>query len=148
MKVTPVTVSDLDAVKQIEDASFSLPWTYEQLQMMLDPGRFIFLGVFDDGGRLLGYAGMQYVLDEGYIGNVAVAADARRKGAGSLLMEEMLRKASELGLSFVTLEVRESNAAAIALYEKFGFEKVAVRKNYYDFPKENAIIMTVTFQEK
>ena len=77
-----------------------------------------------------------------YISNVAVSPDHRRQGIASTLIEALLRRAEELQLSFVTLEVRESNAPAIALYGRFGFTPVGRRKGYYDAPKEDAILMT------
>ena len=91
---------------------------------------------------MLGYVGMMYVLDEGYISNVAVAPEARRRGVGRALITELLRRADEKALAFVTLEVRPSNEAAIALYSAFGFEPVGRRKNYYDKPSEDALLMT------
>ena len=94
------------------------------------------------GESVLGYVGMMFVLDEGYISNVAVSPEHRRQGIASALIGELLRRAEELRLSFVTLEVRESNAPAIALYERFGFAPVGRRKGYYDAPKEDAILMT------
>ena len=84
---------------------------------------------------------MMTVLDEGYISNVAVSPAFRRRGIASALIRALLDRARERNLSFVTLEVRESNAAAIALYEGFGFRPVGRRKNYYDAPKEDAWIM-------
>ena len=84
-----------------------------------------------------------YVLDEGYVSNVAVDPDCRRMGIADALICEIVSRAKALELSFVTLEVRESNAPARRLYEKHGFENVGLRKNYYDFPKENAILMTL-----
>ena len=95
-----------------------------------------------DGGRVLGYVGLMYVLDEGYISNVAVHPEARRQGIGDALIDALAAKAAELELAFLTLEVRESNAPAIALYAKHGFHPVGKRKNYYDAPKEDAVLMT------
>ena len=82
------------------------------------------------------------MLDEGYISNVAVHPDARRQGIGDALIDALAAKAAELELAFLTLEVRESNAPAIALYAKHGFHPVGKRKNYYDAPKEDAVLMT------
>ena len=84
----------------------------------------------------------RYVLDEGYISNVAVSPEHRRKGIADRLIRELMTRAGQLELAFVTLEVRESNAPAAELYKKHGFVKVGQRKNYYDLPKEDAILMT------
>ena len=131
----------LDALVELERQCFSVPWTRAQIAAELPDGHHEFLAAEADG-KLLGYVGMMYVLDEGYISNVAVAPDCRRQGIASALIAALLRRAKELQLSFVTLEVRESNAPAIALYERFGFAPVGRRKGYYDAPKEDAILMT------
>ena len=131
----------LDALVELERQCFSVPWTRAQIAAELPDGHHEFLAAEADG-KLLGYVGMMYVLDEGYISNVAVAPDCRRQGIASALIAALLRRAKELQLSFVTLEVRESNAPAIALYERFGFAPVGRRKGYYDAPNEDAILMT------
>ena len=131
----------LSQIEQIEQACFSMPWTRSQLAAQLDPDRHIFLAAVQDG-KVLGYVGMMYVLDEGYIANVAVAPEARRQGVGRALIAALLSRAETMGLAFVTLEVRPSNTAAIALYSAFGFESVGRRKKYYDKPSEDALLMT------
>ena len=131
----------VDELVELERACFSIPWTREQLRVELPDSHHEFLVAEGETG-VLGYVGMMVVLDEGYISNVAVRPDARRQGIASALIRELLRRAGKLELSFVTLEVRASNAPAIALYESFGFQPVGRRKNYYDAPKEDAILMT------
>ena len=131
----------LPEIEAIEQACFSVPWTRAQLAAQLDENRHVFLAAVRDG-HVLGYVGMMYVLDEGYIANVAVAPEARRQGIGRALISALLQRADELELSFVTLEVRPSNTAAVALYSAFGFEPVGRRKNYYDKPSEDALLMT------
>ena len=131
----------LSQLEELEKLCFSLPWTREQLESQLPDGQHIFL-VAVEGERVLGYVGMMFVLDEGYISNVAVSPEARRRGIGDALISEVLLRAEEKALSFVTLEVRQSNAPAAALYEKHGFTAVGKRKNYYDLPREDAVLMT------
>jgi ribosomal-protein-alanine N-acetyltransferase len=97
---------------------------------------------------VLGYAGLETVLDEGYITNIAVRPDARRQGVASALLGVFLRFSGAHKLSFLTLEVRESNAAAIALYAGHGFSAVGRRKNYYDDPREDAVLMTHHFPDE
>ena len=133
--------SCLDAVEKIEELCFSLPWTREQLGTAMVDERQIFL-VAEDVGEILGYVSMMFVLDEAYIGNVAVAPEHRRRGVASALLESLLQRAKAMGLAFVTLEVRATNMPAIALYEQFGFSVVGRRKNYYSAPTEDALIMT------
>ena len=97
------------------------------------------------GNSFVGSAGFTAVLDEGYITNIAVHPDFRRRGVATELTNAVTEKAKELKLSFLSLEVRESNAAAISLYEKFGFLNVGRRKNFYSEPTEDAVIMTLNF---
>ena len=141
-RIDDVREEQLEQIEEIEKACFSLPWTIEQLKSQLKDSQHEFIASLDDEGRVLGYVGMMYVLDEGYISNVAVAPEARRQGIGRTLIEELMARAKDLDLAFVTLEVRCGNAAAIALYEKQGFVPVGRGKNYYDFPREDAILMT------
>ena len=103
-----------------------------------------FIVAEDDEGNVLGYAGLHAVLDEGYIDNVAVEPDARRHGVASALLEVFCRFAAA-NLAFLTLEVRASNSAAIALYEKHGFRRAGLRPGYYQKPREDAVIMTREF---
>ncbi len=131
----------LEALEELEKQCFSLPWTREMLQSQLPDGMHEFL-VAEESGTVLGYVGMMFVLDEGYISNVAVAPQQRRRGIGDALILELLRRCEAHELAFVTLEVREHNEPAIALYRKHGFEPVGLRKNYYEAPVENAILMT------
>ena len=132
----------LEALEALEQACFSLPWTRDMLLSQLPDENHEFLAAEDESGKLLGYVGMMCVLDEGYISNVAVDPACRRQGIGDLLIRELLARAEKRGLSFATLEVREHNAPAIALYRKHGFSPVGLRKNYYEAPVENAILMT------
>ena len=131
----------LPQIEQLERLCFSMPWTLEMLHSQLPDERHEFLAAERDG-EVLGYVGMMYVLDEGYISNVAVSPAQRRQGIGDALIAELMERANKLELSFVTLEVRSSNAPAIELYKKHGFVPVGLRKNYYDLPKEDAILMT------
>ena len=120
--------ADLSALEELEKACFSLPWTREQLRAELPDERHEFLAAVSEGGEVLGYIGMMTVLDEGYISNVAVAPEARRRGIGRALVKEMLRRAEKRELSFVTLEVRAHNESAIALYAAEAFQPVGLRR--------------------
>lgn len=132
----------LPQVERLEQVCFSVPWTEAQLRAQLPDDRHVFL-VAERGGEVLGYVGLMYVLDEGYISNVAVSPDCRRQGIGAALIAELIRRAVQLELAFLTLEARASNAPAIRLYEKMGFQQVGRRKNYYQRPEEDAILMTL-----
>ncbi len=132
----------LPQLEQLEEACFSVPWTQEQLLGQFPDDNHLFLTAVE-GENVLGYVGMMHVLDEGYISNVAVAPAYRRRGLGDRLIGELTERAKALCLAFVTLEVRESNAPAIALYAKRGFTAAGLRRNYYEKPKENAVLMTL-----
>ena len=140
-RIVDVSAEHIRQIEEIERDCFSRPWTAEQLKSQMRDAQHEFIAAVSDG-RVLGYVGLMYVLDEGYISNVAVHPDARRQGIGDTLIDALAAKAAELELAFLTLEVRESNAPAIALYAKHGFHPVGKRKNYYDAPKEDAVLIT------
>ncbi len=104
-----------------------------------------FLAAVTEQDEVVGYAGLHCILDEGYIANVAVDPRYRRQGVAGELLGAFLRF-GQANLAFLTLEVRASNEAAIALYRKYGFQEVGRRKQYYDAPREDAIIMTLEFE--
>ena len=141
-RIIDTTQTQLEQIEKIEQQCFSCPWTLDQLRSQLSDDRHVFLAAVDAGGTVLGYVGMMFVLDEGYISNVAVAPDFRRQGVADALISALMTRAEELALAFVTLEVRAGNEPAKSLYAKHGFVPVGRRKNYYDLPKEDAILMT------
>jgi ribosomal-protein-alanine N-acetyltransferase len=98
-----------------------------------------------ENGAVIGYIGMSFVLDEGYVYNVAVGEAFRKKGVGSALLRSLVTYCQKHDFAFLTLEVRESNAAARSLYAHFGFVKVGERKDFYTEPTENAVLMTLYF---
>ena len=130
-------ISDVPAIAALETLCFSLPRDRGAIERAL--GDFT---VAVQGEVLLGYGDFLTVLDEGYIGNIAVSADCRRRGIGAALLDELIRQGREKELAFLTLEVRQSNLAAQALYLSRGFDTVGERKNVYERPRENALIMT------
>ncbi len=145
VRIVPMTSEHLDAVAELERTCFTVPWSRNMLAEELDNALSAFLVALDESGRVVGYAGLQVVLDEGYITNVAVRPDCRRCGIAGKLLDVFERFAAGNRLSFLTLEVRESNYAAIALYGRHGYRGVGRRKNYYEHPKEDAVIMTREF---
>ena len=144
VKIVPMTADHLDEIAALERACFSRPWTKEMLKEELDNACAAFL-VAEEDGKVVGYAGLQVVLDEGYITNVAVRPECRRQGVAAKLLQVFLDFAKANKLAFLTLEVRASNYDAIALYGSRGFRSVGRRKNYYEHPREDAIIMTLEF---
>ena len=141
-RIIDTTEAQLEQIQAIERQCFSCPRTLDQLRSQLSDDRHVFLAAVAENGAVVGYVGMMFVLDEGYISNVAVAPAYRRQGVADALTSALVMRAEELGLAFVTLEVRAGNEPAKALYAKHGFVPVGRRKNYYDLPKEDAILMT------
>ena len=134
-------MTDLDEVMEIERASFSMPWSrwmFERELMDRDHSHFL---VARSGVEVIGYIGFWMVSDEMHIVTIAVRSDFRCKGVGSMLMASALALAARLGASKSTLEVRVTNLPAQELYKKFGFETVAIRKNFYSDTGEDAYVM-------
>lgn len=98
--------------------------------------------VVEDKGEILAYCGVLMVLDEGDITNVAVRSDRQREGIGRFLMESLIRLTEERGVTTIHLEVRVGNETAVRLYERMGFTRDGIRKNYYSDPTEDALLMT------
>lgn len=146
-QIVPMDRSHLESIAALERQCFSSPWSVPMLEEELFNPQASFLVAEDDSGQVLGYAGLQVVLDEGYIANVAVDPKWRRQGLAGELLEVYCRFGQE-HLAFLTLEVRSSNEAAIALYLKHGFAQVGRRKDYYQNPKEDALIMTREFHRE
>ena len=145
VRIVPMTADHLDEVAELERLCFSVPWSRNMLAEELDNALSAMLVALDDQGRVAGYAGLQVILDEGYITNVAVRPDCRRQGVAGQILQVFLDFAQAQGLAFLTLEVRASNQAAILLYGSRGFRGMGRRKNYYEHPWEDAIIMTKEF---
>lgn len=143
--IVPMTSEHLDQVADIERLCFSDPWSRRMLSEHLENECAATLVAQGADGTVLGYAGLLVVLDEGYITNVAVRPEYRRQGIASELLEVFRRFCEGNHMAFLTLEVRASNTAARALYQKHGYAEVGCRKNYYEHPKEDAIIMTLEF---
>ena len=137
--------ADVGSIAEIETLCFAHPWSEEDLLGGFQ--NFTHYFVAEAEGELLGYCGMQVIAGEGYITNVAVRPEYRRQGIAGELLRVFRRFAEGNHMAFLTLEVRDSNASARALYTKHGFKEVGVRKNYYDHPKEDAIIMTLEFPQ-
>ncbi len=133
------TPSDIDAISAIEQASFSSPWSKQLLADCLRYPIYTCL-VAKEGGQVCGYGCLIALFEEAEIANIAVAPTHRGRGIGKQLLAKMHRMAKEKGAEVALLEVRKSNAAAIALYKKFGYAAYGERKNYYG-DGEDAILM-------
>ena len=145
-QLMPAQPEHLDQLEAIERLCFPLPWSRQLLAELLEMENAYPIAAVDGEGRVLGYVSLQTVLDEGSINNLAVLPEYRRRGIASALLEELRKIAEEKELAFLTLEVRSSNEAAIALYAKHGYRQAGRRKNYYTRPNEDAILMTLEFE--
>nr|WP_297280036.1 ribosomal protein S18-alanine N-acetyltransferase [uncultured Butyricicoccus sp.] len=144
INILPMQEQHIEGLASIERACFHAPWSADALREEL--GKGLFLVAQDETGVPVGYVGCQTVLDEGYITNVAVDPAHRRQGVARTLLTELETRARAQNLAFVTLEVRASNAPAIALYTAAGYEPVGRRKNFYRAPTEDALLMTLTLR--
>ena len=142
-----LTADKIFEVAELEELCFSLPWSEKSLELLLADKNAGFVVCDGTSGRVVAYGGMVVVLDEGQITNIATHPDFRRQGLGERVVRAIIDYASESGLASISLEVRESNAAAISLYEKLGFVSVGVRKNFYTSPRENGIVMIKSIGE-
>ncbi len=142
--LVPMDRSHLSGVAELERMCFTTPWTEAMLEEELYNDTASFIVAEGEDGSVLGYAGLHAVLDEGYIDNVAVRPDCRRQGIADRLLDVFCRFGAA-NLSFLTLEVRPSNTAAVALYEKHGFAEAGRRRDYYENPKEDALLLTRDF---
>lgn len=145
-QLVPMTLELIPQLAELERQCFSKPWSEAMLAEELENVCASFIVALGDNGQALGYAGLSVVAGEGYIDNVAVGQEYRRQGIAQALLEVFLRFGAAKQLSFLTLEVRASNDPAKQLYLKNGFEQVGRRKDYYDDPREDAIMMTKWFR--
>ena len=146
LRIVPMTADHLDDVARLEQICFSRPWSRRMLAEELENQCAAFLVALEpETEKVIGYAGLLVMADEGYITNVAVFPEYRRRGVAEQIIQVFCDFAQGNHLAFLTLEVRPSNAPAISLYNSFGFEEVGRRKNYYDLPREDALILTRYF---
>lgn len=127
-------------VAALETICFSSPWSEKSIASELDNDLALWL-VAVDGDAVVGYVGSQTVVPETDMMNIAVAPERRREGIAEVLVDSLIVELKRIGSSSLTLEVRVSNAPAVSLYEKLGFCKVGLRKNYYRNPREDALIL-------
>ena len=137
-----MTVEDVDAVHAIEAATFAIPWSRQSFydEMTRNACARYLVAVLDTG-EIVGFAGVWIVIDEGHITNIAVRADCRGQGIGRALTAALMQYAANLGVVYMTLEVRRSNEIAQHVYLSHGFIQVGVRKKYYEDNGEDALFM-------
>lgn len=136
---------DEKKIAALERECFSSPWSETAITDAVANGtKFL---IAEKGFDFAGYISLNTAADEGYINNIAIQPSFRRQGIAERLLTALDKKAQKFELAFLSLEVRESNLAAIKLYEKCGYQNMGIRKNFYADPRENAIIMTKTMRD-
>ena len=139
-KIEPMDSSHISGVFEVGNLSLSESWSYESIKKELSNKLSkYFVALYEN--KVIGFIGMWIVFNEGDITNVAVHPEYRKQGVGNLLIENLLSFCKKNNIDSLTLEVRESNFPAQSLYKKHGFKEEGLRKNFYNNPKENAIIM-------
>lgn len=145
IRVRKAQTSDIEAVGLIERQQFSVPWPEEYFSAELtNPLSSFWVAVEAAADRVIGFIVFWMIDGTIELHQVAVSADDKRRGVASELLRFLLRTARERGIDSIYLEVRQSNAAAIGLYEKFGFRKVGQRKGYYQHPVEDACLFSLS----
>ncbi len=134
-----MTPEDVPFISRLEEETFSMPWSADSFLEMIgkEDARYY---VAEEEGRLLGGCGVLMIAGEGNITNVVIAPEARNKGIGTAMLRHLMTEGDKEGLTAYTLEVRVSNAAAIHVYEKLGFESAGIRPGFYEKPAEDALI--------
>jgi len=140
VQIREMTDVDVDSVCQIEQETFSMPWRRQDFLDMIERDSLLYL-VAEFDNIIIGGCGLRIIVGDGEITNVAIRQDYRNRGYGSLLLRELISKGREMGVTAFTLEVRCSNFSAIHIYEKLGFITEGIRKDFYEKPCEDAVIM-------
>lgn len=140
-----VTETDIPKIATLEACAFSDAWTEQSIyETFCQSHAFIVVAEFE--GEFVGYCIVYHVLDEGEIARIAVDEKARRQGVGRGLLDYVCKCCQEKQVERLLLDVRESNAGARAFYQNYGFEEDGIRKNFYEQPKENAVLMSKNIQ--
>lgn len=140
VSLRPALGDDLDAIAEIERASFSDPWSVASFAGLLSGPR-VRMTVAHEAGHVVGYSVLLVTAPDADLANLAVAPRSQGRGIGRLLLEQVVAASREAGVEHVYLEVRESNARAIAMYERAGFQAFGLRRRYYREPVEDARVL-------
>lgn len=134
---------DIDQILEVEQASFTTPWSREAFYNEIYNNKFAVYLVLEEDEKIVGYCGAWIVIDEAHVTNVAVLPEYRGKKLGEALLRKMMTVAMDMGARSMTLEVRVTNHVAQSLYRKLGFQNGGIRKNYYSDNQEDALVMWV-----
>ena len=140
------TEADIDAVLRIEYAAFSHPWTRG---IFLDSLKSYEVWLMFEGSQQVGHGVINVIIDEAHLLNITVKPESQGRGLGLRLLEHLMARAAELKVGECFLEVRSSNQAAYRLYERYGFNEIGRRRDYYPAPggREDALVMACTLVE-
>ena len=141
MNIRPMTEEDVEAVFLLESVCFPDPWSRKSIRSTLREDRSCML-VAEENGVICGYLNSTYLFEELNLNRIAVSPDFRRRHDGASLLEALVDFCTARGLTRLMLEVREGNLPARRLYESFGFISLGERKNFYQNPVENALLLT------
>ncbi len=142
INIYKMTLQDLEEIADILETDFDNFWNYNILKQEISNSNSLYLVSKNSDNTIVGFAGVQFILDEANITNIVTKKIYRNQGIGSLLLEQLIYNSKKNGMSSITLEVNENNSFAIKLYNKFDFVITGFRKKYYN-GKDNAIIMTL-----
>ena len=145
MKVETLTAEHLEQVAELEQLCFADPWSEKALELLLGDGAYG--AVCLQEGHVMAYGGVLWAPFEGQITNIATHPNARRCGMGAAVLEHLIDVAIERGCEQLSLEARVSNTPAISLYERYGFEKMGLRRGFYKHPTEDAYVMCLSLDK-
>ncbi len=146
MRIALMSSLLIPAVHALEAECFAHPWAEADIEESFNNPAYVFFVCKDEENNVVGYISYYQVRDEAFINNVCVTESARRQGAGRKLVRRALQSAEENGASFLSLEVRSKNEAAVSLYESEDFEVEGIRRRYYTDPTDDAYLMTKRFE--
>ena len=145
IEISEMSLKDLEEIKDTLSQNFDDLWSYNVFKLELSNVLSKYV-VAKQNAKIIGFAGMQIILDEANIMNIVTKTDSRNLGIASSMLSELFTIAKKYKLKFINLEVNENNDSAINLYEKFGFKQVGLRHKYYN-NKDNAVLMTSNLQK-
>ena len=140
-KISKMTIEDLESIKNILASDFDNFWSFDVLEAELECDNSYVIVAKNTDNTIVGFAGLKTILDEADIMNIVVKKDFRHNGIGSILLENLINYSKNTNMKTITLEVNENNLSAIRLYDKFSFDKLGIRKKYYN-GESDAIIMS------
>lgn len=140
-KISKMTIEDLKSIKNILASDFDNFWSFDVLEDELECDNSYVIVAKNTDNTIVGFAGLKTILDEADIMNIVVKKDFRHNGIGSILLENLINYSKNTNMKTITLEVNENNLSAIRLYDKFSFDKLGIRKKYYN-GESDAIIMS------